>query len=170
MKNPSSVFFLYKGAIISKCELYRYELHRFWSDEMALMWIMLNPSTADHLQDDPTIRRCISLSRREGAGGIVVCNLFALRSPNPTALLKAEDPIGPENDSYILEFAKSSNKIICAWGANGGLLKRNQAVMKLLKDEESKLYCLGTTKQGHPRHPLYLKCDTELVRYKPEEK
>ena len=91
-----------KSAILSDCGAYRYELRRTWDDRLpVLLWIGLNPSTADHIQDDPTNRRIAGFSRRWGYGGYVLANLFAYRSPDPKALKQARDPIGPENDTLL---------------------------------------------------------------------
>jgi len=152
-------------AVFSKCGLYRYELMRSWSTAKPMMWIMLNPSTADAVDDDPTIRRCIRFAQRQRAGGIIVCNLFALRSTDPSALKVAKDPVGPDNDTTLINCARRSGAIVCAWGTHGTLNNRNQAVMRLLDNEglSLKMFCLGLTKHGHPRHPLYLKKNTELL-------
>ena len=111
-----------RAAVISKCGAYRYSLTRKWSDAPLLSFVMLNPSTADAKEDDPTIRRCIGFARREGAGGLIVANLYALRSPSPEALWSARDPIGPENLQTLAGLAAQavdqSFPIVCAWGAH----------------------------------------------------
>ena len=160
--------FDYSGATMSKCGRYRYELSRFWSHAEPLLWIMLNPSTANDVDDDPTIRRCIRFAQREGAGGIIVCNLFALRSTDPAALAKDEDPVGPDNDSSILHGASRAEKIVCAWGVHGTLGNRNLEVMRLLDKDGHKPFCLGFTKERHPRHPLYVKRNAALLPFSVE--
>lgn len=152
-----------KSAIISDCGIYRYELRRTWDQgAWKLGVIMLNPSTADHEEDDPTIRRVIGFAKAWGYGGIVVFNLFALRATNPKELKSAASPIGPENDEVLGSF--QSGDVLCAWGANG----RGRAAM-VIKDLRSRpgvrLVCLGKTKSGAPRHPLYVRADTKAERF-----
>ena len=110
-----------RATVISKCGAYRYSLTRKWSDAPNLPFVMLNPSTADAKEDDPTIRRCIGFARREGAGGLIVANLYALRAPSPEALWSARDPLGPENLQTLAGLAAQavdqSLPIVCAWGA-----------------------------------------------------
>jgi hypothetical protein len=120
------------------------------------MFIGLNPSTADDQEDDPTVRRCIGFGRNWKFGGLILVNLFAYRSTDPAHLLDAVDPIGPENDRQILENARAAARIVLAWGTGGGFLDRDQHVLSLLRGG----YCLGTTKNGHPKHPLYLAGNT----------
>lgn len=129
---------------------YRYRLTREWDDSKpSVLWIMLNPSTADALVDDPTIRRCIGFARSWGYGGIVACNLFALRATDPRELKTHPDPVGPDNDRFLdIEYAITA-RAIAAWGIHGG--ERAKDVLKRLHH----LQCLGITKHGHPKHPLY---------------
>lgn len=109
-----------KTAIISDCGRYRYQLGRTWSDGPIARFIMLNPSTADATEDDPTIRRCISFAKREGAGAISVVNLFAFRATKPADMMKATDPIGPENNDHLREWVGHefgfAKLVIAAWG------------------------------------------------------
>lgn len=147
-----------KGAELSTCRTYRYALWRRWSDAPHLLFIMLNPSTADESQDDPTIRRCISFARQWGYGGITVANLFALRSPYPSALREANDPIGPENDQWLKKLAGQSGAVVGAWGNQGAYLQRGEVVVAMFPN----MQCLGITKLRQPRHPLYVAADTEL--------
>ena len=134
---------------------YRYSLSRAWdSNASPLALVMLNPSTVDGTVDDPTIRRCIHFARSWGYGSLEVVNLFAYRATAPSGLLNAADPIGPENDCFILEAKMRASKIIVAWGHRGTLNSRDKAVIRLLSPTGD-LYCLGTTHSGHPRHPLY---------------
>lgn len=121
---------------------------------------MLNPSTADEWVDDPTTRRAVDFARAFGCGNYVAVNLFALRSTDPAALKAADDPIGPRNDEYILAAAAWADEIIIAWGAGGSYLQRDKAVLELLNDRP--LWCLGRTKFGHPRFPLYLAKTTRI--------
>ena len=144
------------GASYSPCGLYRYSLWRGWdAGAGTILWIMLNPSRADHLgNNDPTIERCERRSVAWGFGRMEVVNLFALSSPYPKALRMAEDPVGPLNDAGIAEGAGRASMILCAWGAHGALRGRSAAVRTLLADRP--LHCLGTTRAGEPVHPLYL--------------
>jgi hypothetical protein len=144
------------GASYSDCGLYRYSLWRDWSGgDGTILWIMLNPSRADHLgNNDPTIERCERRSAACGFRRMEVVNLFALRSPYPKALREADDPIGPLNDAGIAGSAAQASMILCAWGAHGTLRGRAGEVRTLLADKP--LHCLGTTRAGEPTHPLYL--------------
>ena len=146
------------GAELSACRTYRYALWRRWSDAPFILFIMLNPSSADASQDDPTIRRCISFARQWGYGGITVANLFALRSPYPSGLRAANDPIGPENDKWLRKLAGQSGAMVGAWGNHGTYLQRGEAVAAMFPN----MQCLGITKLCQPRHPLYVAADTEL--------
>lgn len=161
-----------KSAVISSCGTYRYRLARQWREASTLLtFIMLNPSTADADLDDPTIRRCIGFARRDGFGGIRVYNLFALRSTSPTALKLHRDPIGPENDERLLacfeHAAEYCSPIIAAWGAHGSLRGRDRAVMAAARTAGAKLSCLGVTKDGHPKHPLYIGASQPFVPFEP---
>lgn len=145
-----------RSAVISPDGIYRYELRRIWGDPTRLVgWIMLNPSTADADLDDPTIRRCVGFAREWGYGGIVVRNLFALRATDPAALKVHPDPVGPENDEWLLAAGQDA-LTICAWGAHGSLRGRGTGVRDLLTAGGAQLHHLGLTKDGSPRHPLYL--------------
>lgn len=149
---------------------FRYQLTRQWRQRVEpslLTVIMLNPSIADALQDDRTIRRCISLADAAGADSLRVVNLFALRSTDPEGLKTAPDAIGPENDSYILEAARTSTTMVAAWGAHGFARTRALQVFEVLSQEGVNLQCWGTTKDGLPRHPLYVHSTTPLVSWSP---
>ena len=150
-----------EGAVLSSCGRYRYRLHRSWfMGEGTVLFIMLNPSTADAETDDPTIRRCIGFARRWGFRSLAVGNLFAWRATEPRELKQVSDPVGPENDQHLIEMSDSANAVIAAWGAYGVYRNRNLHVLGLL---ESTVEHLGLTKQGHPRHPLYLRADVERM-------
>ena len=149
------------SAQISPCGLYRYTLTRSWGDALPLTFVMLNPSTADAAIDDPTIRRCIAFARRDGFGGIRVLNLFAYRSPYPSELVRVADPVGPDNDRHL---ATACGTIVAAWGAVERYgEKRIRTVAQLLSGKDVR--CLGTTKSGQPRHPLYVKGDSPLTPF-----
>lgn len=160
-------------AVFSTDRTYRYALTRRWDPTLPLTaWIMLNPSTADAFQDDPTIRRCISFTKAWHAGGILVVNLFGLRATDPQELRTHPDPIGTLNDQVIgwwwsayCPYAISS--VIAAWGAHSAMRGRDQAVVHLLESLRSgtPVSCLGVTKDGHPRHPLYVPASAAPIEY-----
>lgn len=153
-----------RWADFSPCRTWRYILGRAWDADLPrLLFILLNPSTADELHDDPTNRRGIGFARRWGYGSVVFVNLFAYRSPHPRIMKASRSPIGPWNDDCILAEAEEADKIVCGWGTHGAHRRRHQHVVKLLKDFD--LYCLGTTKQGYPKHPLYLPNDQNLMPF-----
>ena len=155
-------------AKLSACGRYRYTLGRRWSWRGPLAcWIMLNPSVADARKDDATIRRCIGFSKLWGCGGLIVVNLFALRSTDPGELYRADDPIGvDECDRHILEAASRCQVRVAAWGAHGTFLGRDLRVKRLLESLDAQpLHHLGLTKEGQPRHPLRLAKATPLLTY-----
>lgn len=158
---------LIKEASISSCGTWRYRLTRYWGPGLMLPFVMLNPSTADAEIDDPTIRRCMSFARREGMGGIVVANLYALRATYPKSLALHPDPDGPGNlmhlETIALEAASDGVPIVCAWGAHRG--DQGKYVADLLRRQGALLACLGKTKDGHPRHPLYVRADQALEAF-----
>lgn len=117
-----------------------------------VMFIGLNPSTADETLDDPTIRRCIGYAKDWGYGGLLMTNIFAYRSTDPRGLLTVEDPIGPDNDKALLKCFLEVDLAIAAWGVHGTLVERDKRVRELL----APLHYLRLTKAGHPAHPLYL--------------
>lgn len=152
------------GALLSEDRAYRYALYRTWDTSLpVVMFIGLNPSTADETEDDPTIRRCIRFAKDWGYGGLYMTNLFAIRATDPKDMLAHKNPTGTENDYHLITHATKAGMIVCAWGAHGGHQGRNTEVLSLLNDHQ--LNCLGTTKTGHPRHPLYLRADTQPVPY-----
>lgn len=160
--------FTESAAEISSCGCYRYKLTRTWDDNrQVVVFVMLNPSTADGEVDDPTIRKCRGFAERWGAGGLVVVNLFAFRATDPKVCRKAEEPVGPENDAFI-EAATWRRRVICAWGAQTWADSRGRAVLKLLGGAMS-VECLELTKSGHPRHPLYARYDLVPVPFPPPE-
>lgn len=153
------------GAVISDCGTYRYRLWRRWNDRPVCCFVMLNPSTANAEQDDPTIRRCIGYARGWGFGGLDVVNLFAFRATDPASLLAAHDPIDPENDRHLREAAWDAGAVVCAWGAYGRYLGRSEAVCEMLDAAGIPLRALKVTRGGEPGHPLYLRNDARLVPY-----
>lgn len=154
-----------RDAVLSKCRTWRYALIRYWENGPEVMFIGLNPSIADGTIDDPTTRRCIGYAKKWGFSGVVLVNLFAYRATKPGDMKKAIDPIGPGNNSKILFHAHESHLIVCAWGSHGSYLGRDREVVELLKKQDLDLTCLALTKDGQPRHPLYLKKDLDPFKY-----
>lgn len=153
-----------RDAQISDCGRYRYRLFRCWdpgSVRMPLLWLMLNPSTADASIDDPTIKRCIGFSQGWGYGSLLVGNLYAFRSTDPDALLSLdyETAVGPENDYHLDLMAQRAEKIVCAWG-NPGIKRRKGPPLC-----PGGWWHLGLTKSRQPKHPLYLRSDTQLAEF-----
>lgn len=145
-------------AVYSACEKYRYSLTRVWTPAAPkVMFVMLNPSTADEIQNDPTVERCERRARHLGYGGFRVTNIFAWRATDPRDMRAAVDPIGPQNDAVLGEGSQWADHIIAAWGAHGAHLGRGAVVAAALRSGTTPLYHLGLTKHGHPRHPLYLR-------------
>ncbi len=144
-------------AVYSDCERYRYSLTRVWEPEgQRALFIMLNPSTATEVQNDPTVERCERRARTLGFGAFRVLNIFAWRATDPRNMRRAEDPVGPGNDAAILESLDWADRIICAWGTHGEHLGRGPEVAALLRAAGRPLYHLGLSKAGHPKHPLYI--------------
>jgi hypothetical protein len=135
---------------------YRYHLWRriVGAGSGRILFVMLNPSTADAEHDDPTLRRCLGFARAWGFGRLDVCNLFALRTPDPRELRSHRDPVGPENDRHICAAVARADRIVAAWGTGGALLRRGDAVRSIL--EPMSPMVLRLTRRGHPQHPLYL--------------
>lgn len=145
-------------AVISPCQQYRYSLTRQWNADLpTLMFIGLNPSTADATNDDPTLRRCIGFAKSWGYGGVIMANLFAYRATKPTDMKAAPDPIGIDNDQWLLTLANQSQLIVAAWGNHGSFLERSSAVKQLIGD----LHYLSLNGSGEPKHPLYIKANTQ---------
>ncbi len=144
-------------AVYSDCERYRYMLTRVWdADGRRALFIMLNPSTATEVQNDPTVERCERRARALGFGAFRVLNIFAWRDTDPRAMRAAADPVGPGNDDAIRDSLPWADQIICAWGTHGAHLDRGVAVEALLRHQGAELYHLGLSKAGHPKHPLYI--------------
>ena len=163
--------YISKGATLSHDRIYRYSLYREWSNSKPMiMFIGLNPSTADENEDDPTIRRCVNFAKDWGYGGIYMMNLFALRTKDPKILLKHPLPIGFNsrhcyNNSMLEKIASRCMTIVAAWGTKGNYLDRDKEVIRLIPS----LQCLGITKNGYPKHPLFLSKDTKLISFKEEK-
>jgi len=144
-------------AVYSDCERYRYSLTRIWDAQGSkALFVMLNPSTATEVQNDPTVERCERRARTLGFGAFQVTNIFAWRDTDPRAMRAAADPVGPENDAAILTGASWADQVIAAWGTHGAHLGRGAQVQALLRRTGAPVCHLGLTKDGHPKHPLYI--------------
>lgn len=143
-----------RRTVFSECRLFRYTLWRQWdlTNSTYVMFIGLNPSTADEKLDDPTIRRCIQYAKDWGFGALCMTNLFAYRATEPIKMKSYPNPVGPENDRWLVACAREAGVVVAAWGNNGQFLGRNEEVMNLLDH----LHCLRITKERQPEHPLYL--------------
>lgn len=150
-----------KGAIFNEDRRYRYVLWRIWDSTGPLvLFIGLNPSTADEQKDDPTVRKCIGFARRWGCGGLILVNLFALQATKPVDLRAAVDPVGPDNDRWIQIQLGIADLVVGAWGNHGDYMGREERFLKEIQE----LYCLQINNTGHPTHPFYLSYQTELQK------
>lgn len=156
-----------KTAVFSKDMVFRYKLSRMWKAGGfgRIVFIMLNPSTADAMIEDPTIRRCMVFARKWGYRVLDVANAFALRSTDPLRLQDVSDPIGPLNDQYLREMTETAERVVVAWGTHGKLQDRGNTVAKRVLHDRI-LHCLAVTKHGFPKHPLYMRGDTEPTIYR----
>jgi hypothetical protein len=154
------------GALFSEDLTYRYRLWRRWDVKRPIVnFLMLNPSTADEVKNDPTVERCQRRAMAMGAGELIVTNIFAFRATDPAELMNVEDPVGPDNDVEILKAAKIADVVVCAWGVHGCLCGRQGLVIRDLLLAEIRLHCLGKTKNGHSRHPLYVAYAKKLEEF-----
>lgn len=154
------------SAVLSPCSAYRYALERDWTAAAApgepsptprtVLFVLLNPSTADAERDDPTLRRCLGFARDAGFTRLLLCNLFALRATDPAALTVAADPVGPDTDAWLARCAAQAGTVIAGWGAAGTLHPGRVAEVRAALAGHGPLRCLGVTRDGQPRHPLYL--------------
>lgn len=158
---PERARVIARSAVISADQNYRYRLTRTLDKGVgSVVFIMLNPSTADADIDDPTIRRCLGFAEAWGYAEVVVVNLFSWRATQPSALQLVSDPVGEETAHHLAAAAAEAGLIVCAWGAHGGFMARSLHVRQLLAQAGHAVHHLGLTQAGEPRHPLYLKGDT----------
>lgn len=150
---------------------YRYTLKHTWRDgllmvmpEKSCVWIGLNPSTADESKLDPTLGKIKGFSTRFGYNTFIMLNLFAFRATDPKVMIKADDPVGPDNDINIIEACAKVDLVVCAWGGCGGHLNRDKQVLEMLEPFRNKLHCIGRTLAGFPRHPLYISYKVPLQK------
>ena len=156
-----------KDAMIDATQQYRYTLLREWdSNAPRVAFVMLNPSTADAEIDDNTINRCINFARSWEYGSIEIVNLFGYRSKNFDYIKGVSNPIGNENNEFIITVVNRASIVVAAWGDNGTYLSRDLEVIALISEVKD-VYCLGITSKGNPRHPLYLDSSTMLEVYEP---
>ena len=156
-----------KGAIFSEDGKYRYSLWRVWSRaRQPLMFIGLNPSTANGIMDDPTITRLMVRADQAGFGGLLAGNLYALVSSSPEVLLNDGDAVGGETDDYLQQMIAIAGAVLCAWGSFSAANKRASKVLEMVPVP----LCLGVNGDGHPRHPLYISYVVPMIRYNLEDK
>ena len=153
-------------ATFSDCGRYRYLLKRRWDEGLNCLFIGLNPSTATADSDDATIRKCVALTRTWGFSGMTMANLFAVRCRYPQVLSTHQDPVGPDNDRFLLPALKQAHTVVAMWGnhglkSHGQLARRDQYILSLRDDWQ----CIGITKHGAPRHPLYVANSSPLVNF-----
>jgi hypothetical protein len=154
------------GAVFDCRRRYRYLLWREWDVQLpAITFVMLNPSTADDINSDPTISRCLGFARRWQFGSLGVANLFAYRATRANALTKVRDPVGAYNDHYIRAAVDLADQVVVAWG-NHGLLRERHRHLAALLSSCPQPWCFGITKLAQPKHPLYLRNDAGLVPYR----
>lgn len=155
------------GAVFSADDRYRYLLYRSWSNNPSVNFVMLNPSTADEIDNDPTVERCQRRADAMGFGGLIVTNIFAFRATDPKEMKAESCPIGEENDAWLLAAASWCDMIVCAWGSHGSHKGRSASVKQLLKSNyPDKLHYLRLTQRGQPQHPLYIPYTSLPVKWR----
>lgn len=160
-----------RKTIFSPDRRYRYTLWREWPGADLfnqsiigyVMFVGLNPSTADEMVDDPTIRKCVGFAKRWGFCALCMTNLFAFRATEPRKMEAEKFPIGSENDKWLVDCARGASAIVAAWGTRGAFMGRDEEVRKLLHG----MKCLRRTQHGFPEHPLYIPYDTPLTDFEP---
>lgn len=152
--------------VFSACRTYRYRLEHVWDASLPLVaFVMLNPSTADEQQLDPTLRRCRGFAQSWGYGGFAVGNLFAFRATDPRVMKAALDPVGPDNDDHLVRIATECAAVVCAWGQHGKHKGRAERVLWALR-KHADLGAIELSNDGSPKHPLYLRSDRQIVSYR----
>ncbi len=151
-------------AVYSDCEAWRYLLTRVWDPAgPRALFVMLNPSTATEVQNDPTVERCERRARALGFGAFRVTNIFAFRATDPRVMRAAADPVGPDNDAAIAGSVPWADRIVCAWGNHGLFMDRGAQVARLLRGAGAAPWVLGLTGAGQPVHPLYVPYGRALI-------
>lgn len=147
----------WREAVYSDCDRYRYTLTACWAEAGShLLYVMLNPSQATELANDPTIERCERRARAMGYGRFTAVNLFGLRETSPARLRAALEPDGPDNIALIERAACRADTLLAAWGVHGAHRGQGARIEAMLRATGKPLVTLGLTKDGHPRHPLYV--------------
>ena len=158
--------YLAMEAVLDENKKYRYLLHRKWGmNGQKMVFICLNPSTADGKVDDPTLQKCVAIADNNGCHELEIVNLFAFRATDHKKLHTVIDPVGPLNDQYIQQTANSAAIVVLAWGNKGRLKERDQEVLDLVMG--NKLMCLKQNNNGCPAHPLYQRADSKLMPFEP---
>ncbi len=162
--------------IFSPDRRYRYTLFRRWElnpygsnfikPHMYVQFAGLNPSTADEVQDDPTVRRCINFAKSWGYSVMCMTNIFAFRATDPELMKAQDDPIGIENNDWLCRIAREAHMVVACWGTHGAFMGRHKDVVDRLKKLQLRtLYHFSLTEGGYPRHPLYLKASLVPIRW-----
>ena len=167
-----------KKTVFSDDRVYRYTLWRDWdvdaitgsADDLKhpdkfVQFIGLNPSTADEVQDDPTIRRCIGFAKSWGYGALCMTNIFAFRATDPKVMKKTPDAAGHDNEDWILKIAREAGIVVAAWGNDGTHIHQGVTIKHMLKAHGIKVHHLGLTGTGEPKHPLYLRKDLKPIAF-----
>jgi hypothetical protein len=158
--------YLENDAVISDCGKYRYMLRRTWDHARPrLLYIMLNPSTADAKKDDATIRSCVRLASGLGYGSMEVVNVFGYRATKPTELLTVAEPCGLQNEDHVRRALGRCDIPVCAWGAWPPAQEASIYIRNAIRAERPAAFCFGKTASGAPKHPLYIKSGTPLETY-----
>lgn len=162
-ESASGLAYLQARAEVSQCGQYRYALWRSWQPSgRTLLFVGLNPSTADGHRDDPTLRRCVGFAKRLGFGTLAVGNLFAYRSADPGELRNVDDPVGPDNEHWLARLLTAADMVLVGWGSAPIAALRSREVLSAVEQ----VFCLGLTAGGAPRHPLYLRADSRLMKFR----
>lgn len=155
-----------RDTIFSPCRKYRYTLWREWDSSLPYcQFIGLNPSTADETKDDNTIRKCVKFAKSWGFGALCMTNIFAWRDTDPKDMKRAQDPVGPDNDRWLLEIGADAGLRVAAWGNHGTHINRAKAVAIAFEDALMSLSCFRVTKERQPEHPLYQRDDATLFNW-----
>jgi hypothetical protein len=154
------------GATFSPDGAHRYQLWRIWKARGdAVCFVMLNPSTANEIDNDPTVERCQRRAVEWGYAALLVVNIFALRSTDPTALYSHADPVGPDNDRAIVGAAQKAALVVCAWGGRGSYMMRGYRVLRMLNEAGVRPHALRLNRDGSPAHPLYIPYSVKPTPY-----